>query len=83
MVLHRARLPPQRLDGEGAFDTAGAAATEATSVNSIRGIAGRPIIGYLSHVEAMRYSRVGDFLKTPLVPIWLVRRERVRMAEEC
>lgn len=64
----------QRLDGEGAFDAAGAPPSEATSVNSIRGIAGRPIVGYLSHVEAMRYSRVGDFLKTPLVPVWLVRR---------
>jgi ubiquitin carboxyl-terminal hydrolase MINDY-3/4 len=41
----------------------------------LRGISRRPIIGFLSHIEAMKYSVVGDFLKTPAMPFWLIQSE--------
>jgi ubiquitin carboxyl-terminal hydrolase MINDY-3/4 len=37
-----------------------------------RGIQSRPVIGYLSQLEAMRYLEVGGYYKSPLCPIWVV-----------
>jgi len=41
----------------------------------LRGVSRRPIIGFLSHIEAMKYSVVGDYLKTPAMPFWLIQSE--------
>lgn len=54
---------------------AGGAAAGAGDVLCLRGVARRPLVGYLSHMEAMRYGKVGDFLKSPLTPIWVVGSE--------
>jgi Domain of unknown function (DUF4205) len=37
-----------------------------------RGIQSRPMIGYLTQLEAMRYCEVGSYYKSPKVPIWVV-----------
>jgi hypothetical protein len=37
-----------------------------------RGIQRRPVIGYLSQLESMRYLEVGGYYKTPQFPIWVV-----------
>lgn len=37
-----------------------------------RGIQNRPLIGYLSQLESMRYCEVGGYYKSPLYPIWVV-----------
>ena len=37
-----------------------------------RGIQSRPVIGYLTQLEAMRYCEVGGYYKMPLFPIWVV-----------
>lgn len=37
-----------------------------------RGIQRRPVIGYLSLLESMRYLEVGGYYKTPQFPIWVV-----------
>jgi hypothetical protein len=39
---------------------------------TMRGVSRTPPIGYLSQLEAMRYTTVGEFLKTPEVPVWVV-----------
>ncbi|CAM9439534.1 unnamed protein product [Phaeothamnion confervicola] len=39
---------------------------------TLRGIPARTPVGYLSHLEALRYCQVGDFLKSPLDPVWVV-----------
>lgn len=39
---------------------------------SVKGIHGRSTIGYLTHLEALRYCQVGDFFKVPHFPIWVV-----------
>ena len=41
----------------------------------LRGVPCQPVVGYLSTVEALRYLRVGDFYKNPLVPIFVVGSE--------
>jgi len=38
----------------------------------VRGLSSRSTIGYLSHLEALRYCEVGSFFKVPRVPIWVV-----------
>ena len=38
----------------------------------LKGVRGRPQIGLVSFLEALRYTEVGDFYKTPLWPIWIV-----------
>ena len=38
----------------------------------LRGVPARPPIGYLTHLEALRYVQVGTHYKTPLYPIWVV-----------
>lgn len=37
-----------------------------------RGIPSRPVVGYLSHLEALRYCHVGSYYKTPRYPVWVV-----------
>eukprot|EP01041_Mallomonas_annulata_P008984 gene8984-18593_t len=37
-----------------------------------KGVLQRNSIGYLSHLEAMRYVQVGSYYKIPLVPIWVI-----------
>jgi hypothetical protein len=70
----------QSLGGEdlGMAGDAGAAtggAAPAPDVLCLKGISRRPLIGYLSHVEAMRYGKVGEYYKSPLVPVWVVGSE--------
>src|SRR5690606_7041766 len=43
--------------------------------SQMRGIADTPDVGYLSAHEAVRYLKVGDFLKNPRFPIWVVGSE--------
>eukprot|EP01038_Epipyxis_sp_PR26KG_P006233 gene6233-8588_t len=38
----------------------------------IKGIYQRASIGYLTHLEALRYCQVGGYLKVPLYPIWVI-----------
>ena len=42
---------------------------------SLRGVERRPRVGFLSLLEALRYMRVGDFLKNPGLPVWVVGSE--------
>lgn len=37
-----------------------------------RGVQARPVVGYLTQLEAMRYLEVGGYYKTPRFPIWVV-----------
>ena len=39
---------------------------------SVKGINKKANIGYLTHLEALRYCTVGDFYKIPQYPIWIV-----------
>jgi len=41
----------------------------------LRGIEARPRVGFLTHLEALRLSRVGAFLKSPELPIWVLGSE--------
>jgi hypothetical protein len=41
----------------------------------LRGVQERPRVGFLTHLEALRYSRVGSFLKNPVLPIWVLGSE--------
>jgi len=38
----------------------------------LRGIPERPMVGYLTHLEALRYCQVGTFFKKPLSPVWVI-----------
>jgi hypothetical protein len=38
----------------------------------LRGVAARPSVGYLTHLEALRYCTVGSFYKTPRYPVWVL-----------
>lgn len=38
----------------------------------LRGVPSRPTIGYLTHMEALRYCAVGSFYKKPELPVWVV-----------
>ena len=37
-----------------------------------RGITRRPVVGYLTQLEALRYCQVGGYYKSPQFPIWVV-----------
>jgi len=37
-----------------------------------RGVFRRPLIGYLTQLESLRYSTVGSHLKEPIFPIWVI-----------
>jgi ubiquitin carboxyl-terminal hydrolase MINDY-3/4 len=37
-----------------------------------RGIQSRPMVGYLTQLEALRYCESGGYYKSPLFPIWVV-----------
>jgi len=41
----------------------------------LRGIEARPRVGFLTHLEALRLSKVGAFLKNPELPIWVLGSE--------
>ncbi|CAM9138776.1 unnamed protein product, partial [Discosporangium mesarthrocarpum] len=38
----------------------------------LKGIPSRPPVGYLSHLEALRYLQVGSYYKSPLDPVWVI-----------
>ncbi|MES1908230.1 MAG: hypothetical protein MHM6MM_001203 [Cercozoa sp. M6MM] len=38
----------------------------------VHGVPHRSDVGLLSVLEALRYSKVGDYLKTPKLPIWVI-----------
>ncbi|KDO27466.1 hypothetical protein SPRG_07055 [Saprolegnia parasitica CBS 223.65] len=38
----------------------------------LRGVSRRPLVGYLTQLEALRYCAVGSYYKTPLSPIWVL-----------
>lgn len=38
----------------------------------LKGVRGTPQIGLISFLEALRYTEVGDYFKTPVWPIWVV-----------
>jgi hypothetical protein len=57
----------------GDVDAAQALESEGGSVSfSLKGILHEVPIGFLSSLEALRYSKVGDFYKNPEFPIWVV-----------
>lgn len=37
-----------------------------------RGISRRPVVGYLTQLEALRYCQVGGYYKSPQFPVWVV-----------
>lgn len=39
---------------------------------TVKGICQRSSIGYLTHLESLRYCQAGDFYKVPLFPIWVI-----------
>lgn len=43
-----------------------------SSFMMLRGIQKRNKIGYLTHLESLRYCQVGSFYKTPDFPIWVI-----------
>eukprot|EP00602_Paraphysomonas_sp_CaronLab_P009261 CAMPEP_0185036198 /NCGR_PEP_ID=MMETSP1103-20130426/28780_1 /TAXON_ID=36769 /ORGANISM="Paraphysomonas bandaiensis, Strain Caron Lab Isolate" /LENGTH=580 /DNA_ID=CAMNT_0027573637 /DNA_START=29 /DNA_END=1771 /DNA_ORIENTATION=- len=38
----------------------------------LKGVPHRPQVGYLSHLEALRYCQVGSYYKTPEFPVWVI-----------
>jgi hypothetical protein len=68
-------------DGDQGFSSSDDPMTSSSSSSSdvsgfkLRGISRRPVIGLLSHIEAMKYSIVGDYLKTPTMPFWVIASE--------
>ena len=38
----------------------------------VKGICQRSSVGYLTHLESLRYCQVGNFYKVPLFPVWVV-----------
>lgn len=38
----------------------------------LEGVSGHPLVGYLSHLEALRYFEVGTYYKEPVFPIWVI-----------
>ncbi|KAF0686276.1 Aste57867_21882 [Aphanomyces stellatus] len=38
----------------------------------LRGVDARPPVGYLTHLEALRYCTVGSFYKSPVAPVWVL-----------
>jgi len=49
--------------------------SEMSGAGSMRGVSSVPDIGYLSVHEALRYLEVGDRLKNPKYPLWIVGSE--------
>ncbi|XP_065918521.1 ubiquitin carboxyl-terminal hydrolase MINDY-3-like [Dysidea avara] len=41
----------------------------------LKGISQQPVVGFLTILEALRYCKVGSFLKTPQYPVWVVGSE--------
>jgi len=39
---------------------------------TVKGISKKSSIGYLTHLESLRYCQVGDYYKVPLFPIWVI-----------
>ena len=39
---------------------------------TLNGVNGTPRIGYLTFLEALRYCTVGEYYKTPEVPVWVI-----------
>ena len=39
---------------------------------TVKGVCQRSSIGYLTHLESLRYCQAGDFYKVPTYPIWVV-----------
>ncbi|CAK4148454.1 unnamed protein product [Aphanomyces euteiches] len=39
---------------------------------ALRGVDARPVAGYLTHLEALRYCTVGSFYKMPQAPVWVL-----------
>lgn len=39
---------------------------------TVKGISKKSSIGYLTHLESLRYCHVGDFYKVPQFPIWVI-----------
>mmetsp|Transcript_32701 Transcript_32701/g.33346 ORF Transcript_32701/g.33346 Transcript_32701/m.33346 type:complete len:586 (+) Transcript_32701:156-1913(+) len=46
--------------------------TGGTGGYSCKGIRHRSTVGYLSHLEALRYLQVGSFYKVPSEPVWVI-----------
>ncbi|ETV91317.1 hypothetical protein H310_14137 [Aphanomyces invadans] len=38
----------------------------------LRGVEARTTVGYLTHLEALRYCTVGSYLKAPRAPVWVL-----------
>lgn len=38
----------------------------------VKGISQRSSVGYLTHLESLRYCEAGDFYKVPIFPIWVI-----------
>ena len=38
----------------------------------VKGICQRSSIGYLTHLESLRYCQAGDFYKVPMFPVWVI-----------
>lgn len=53
----------------------GGAGAGAGDVVCLKGITRQPLVGYLSHIEAMRYGVVGGYYKQPLYPVWVIGSE--------
>jgi len=42
---------------------------------ALRGVMERPRVGFLTHLEALRLSKVGAYMKNPILPIWVIGSE--------
>ena len=49
--------------------------TKEVGGQQMRGVEVRPRVGFLSLLEHYNYVKVGDFLKCPRLPVWLVGSE--------
>ena len=38
----------------------------------VKGICQRSSVGYLTHLESLRYCQAGDFYKVPIFPVWVI-----------
>ena len=47
----------------------------AESGMKLHGVLARPQVGYLSLLESLRYTTVGSYYKSPVLPIWVVGSE--------
>jgi hypothetical protein len=37
-----------------------------------RGIRAKPVVGYLTQLEALQYCSVGSYFKSPRIPVWII-----------